>query len=385
MNRRSNISLFFLALFCLISFSGCGSQAEMPAAEQTTPPVSVQPVPSASASPSPSPSVSPSPKVSPVPDEILTVQAREDIKNELMDAMIQLRQPRTMDLSALDLERPDLYIKNIYYEITSEHPELKYTFDLIVRLQDEEADCQLCYMPYKTGAFPDGFLGDEAATLEELIAVAESHLGAEPAPIRITDTTLDPDTMNRALQQVGGGYILCQLSPDGTELRYTPGSGMTMEECLAALSLADELTDQVVARVIKEGMTLRERAEALYSYVTQTVSYDQRYYSDRASMPYESQTALGALRDGVAICGGYSNAVKLLFEKAGIPCYNVTGRYFSENYMWNVAKLDGEWLWFDATADRGSSGEFGFLRFALEELDPTMYRWAESSIQPLLN
>lgn len=45
--------------------------------------------------------------------------------------------------------------------------------------------------------------------------------------------------------------------------------------------------------------------------------------------------------------------------------------------MWNVAMLDGEWLWFDATSDRGNSSEYGFLRFALTELDETKYQYAE--------
>lgn len=123
----------------------------------------------------------------------------------------------------------------------------------------------------------------------------------------------------------------------------------------------------------------------LSACVTGTVSYDQRYYSDRRSMPYESQTALGALRDGVAICGGYSHGVKLLFQKAGIPCYNVTGKYFGENHMWNIALLDGQWLWFDATSDRGSTGEYGFLRFALAELDSTKYQWNPDEVLKLIH
>ena len=63
----------------------------------------------------------------------------------------------------------------------------------------------------------------------------------------------------------------------------------------------------------------------MYRYLTEYVQYDRRYYSDRANMPYDSQTAVGALRDGVAICGGYSLALKLLFEQADIPCYTATG------------------------------------------------------------
>ena len=53
--------------------------------------------------------------------------------------------------------------------------------------------------------------------------------------------------------------------------------------------------------------------------------------------------------------------------------------------MWNIAQIDGEWLWFDATMDRGSTGEFGFLRFALKELDKTKYQWDEASLTVLLD
>ena len=77
-------------------------------------------------------------------------------------------------------------------------------------------------------------------------------------------------------------------------------------------------------------------------------------------------------------------AVKLLFEKAGIPCFNVTGKYFGENHMWNIALLDGQWLWFDATSDRGSTGEFGFLRFGLTELDGAKYSWDQQQVQCLI-
>ena len=43
----------------------------------------------------------------------------------------------------------------------------------------------------------------------------------------------------------------------------------------------------------------------------------------------------------------------LLLEKAGIPCVNVTGSSYGENHMWNCARIDGQWLYLDATADCG--------------------------------
>ena len=52
---------------------------------------------------------------------------------------------------------------------------------------------------------------------------------------------MDPDQISYALQQVGGGYILCSLSQDGTQLTYSPAMGMTMEECLTLLEQAETL------------------------------------------------------------------------------------------------------------------------------------------------
>ena len=70
----------------------------------------------------------------------------------------------------------------------------------------------------------------------------------------------------------------------------------------------------------------------------------------------------------MAICGGYAHALQTLFALAGIPCYTVSGTFGSENHMWNLALLDGEWLWFDATTDRGlpEGAERHFARTELE-------------------
>ena len=100
-------------------------------------------------------------------------------------------------------------------------------------------------------------------------------------------------------------------------------------------------------------MDLKEQAEALYTYLTREVRYDFRYYSQPGEMPYDSTTAYGALHDHLAICGGYAQAFQLLLEQAGIPCITVSGKMGGENHMWNLAQVDGEWLYFDPTSDRG--------------------------------
>ena len=216
-----------------------------------------------------------------------------------------------------------------------------------------------------------------------MVDAAQSRLREEPLPVRITDPTLLVDDMNCALQQAGDGYILCALNRDGTAITFNPAMGMTIAECLDFVEEAQTLAAQVAQEVITENMTQREKAEAFYIYLTAQVQYDRLYYTDKTSMPYHSQTALGALRDDTAICGGYSHAMKLLLEQEGIFCFNMTGKCYSEDHMWNLARLDGQWLFLDATADRGVKPEIGFKYFALEEL-PEQYNWDSAQIDPLL-
>lgn len=379
MKRHLN---FFLCLLCLTVFStviltGCRN------APKDTPESS--PLPSQSPVETRAPVATPAPVETAAPEPmVITAGSREELKNAMAGAIEGLCPSLTAEITGDWLEQPEMDVRNLYYEIAAARPELKYAYDLEIVAEAGSLVCAFHYMPYKTGAFPEGFAGQVVGSIPELIAVAEENIGQEAVPVRITNRELDPDSMNRALQQVGGGYLLCMLNRDATAIQYQASYGTDMETGLAALAEADQLAEQVIAQVITEGMSQREKAEALYAYVTSTVSYDQRYYADRSNMPYESQTALGALRDGVAICGGYSHAVKLLFEKVGIPCFNVTGKYFSENHMWNLAQLDGQWLWFDATSDRGSTGEFGFLRFGLTELDGTKYQWKPEDVLALI-
>ena len=47
-------------------------------------------------------------------------------------------------------------------------------------------------------------------------------------------------------------------------------------------------------------------------------------------------------------------------KKAGIPCITVSGKAGGENHMWNMARIDGRWLYYDPTGDRGRA-DYGFL------------------------
>jgi len=100
-------------------------------------------------------------------------------------------------------------------------------------------------------------------------------------------------------------------------------------------------------------MTQPEKASAIYDYIVNNVAYDFRYYSDPSSMPFESTVAIGALKDGLAICGGYAQAFETLLNMSGIENYTVSGISKGEYHMWNYIVVDGIGYYCDPTADRG--------------------------------
>lgn len=306
-----------------------------------------------------------------------SVSSLEEIKTQLRQAMQAAEQPPVFDVGALtgstDLK---IDIQNLYNALLSEQPALKYAYDLEVSdAGNGLVTCTFSYMPYRTGNYPAGFDGETVSGIRDLLEVTRKNIRTqEDTPIYITDRELTVDNMNKALQQVGGSYILCQLNQDGTAITYTPANNASYTDCVARLDEIDRLADAIIADCTDSSMSDYEKAEALYTYLTENVLYDHRYYSDPNHMPYDSRTAYGAFHDQLAICGGYAQALQTLFDKAGIPCYTVSGSMGGEYHMWDIAYLDGQWRYFDATSDRGRADYwFNYFNVSAEQL--TRYEW----------
>lgn len=319
-------------------------------------------------------------------EQVIQITSREALQIQLRQAIQALGQPPPMDVRALPADEDrSLLARNLYYQILAEQPELKYAYDMQAVLDAQGIlHCTISYMPYRSGRYPAGFSGVPVSDLSGLCRAAQAGLeGQTPQKIRILDPQLQVDAMNRALQQVGGSYVLCQLNRDATAITFTPAPGFSYADALARLDEIDRLAAEIVRTQTTPDMTARERAQALYTYLTEHVRYDHRYYSDRTQMPYDSQTAYGALHDGLAICGGYAQALQTLFLQADIPCCTVSGRMRQEYHMWNAAYLDGAWRYFDPTSDRGRAA-YGFLCFAVPPEQLEGYTWDAAGLDVLL-
>lgn len=293
-------------------------------------------------------------------DTPVIVSDRETLLEVLKNAIEQCKQPPLLDVSDFPLEYGlEIDVKNVFYQLLSEHQDFLYAYEFTSEMKEDGfLSCRIEYMPYRTGNYPDEFEGIEVGSLTELIQTARAHLEEESVKIRITNPELLPGDLNAALSsQAGQGYIFCHLSNDATEIVMEPAilkneAPMDRVEALQKVALIDELAQKVVDECTNEQMSQMEKARALYAYLTENVVYDYRYYNDFENFSDKARTALGALEDHLAICGGYAQALQKLFEKAGIPSYMESG-FAGEDHMWTIAKIEDTWRLFDATFDAG--------------------------------
>lgn len=143
---------------------------------------------------------------------------------------------------------------------------------------------------------------------------------------------------------------------------------MNSEDLMAKKKLSVEKADEIVNNIPAD-LTKAEKAEYLYRYLCENVSY--KGYGDEKSICY----IYDALIDGETHCDGFANALSLLYRKAGIKCFekayydspakksvlSVIGTSEKEKtveyyktptgHTWNCFKINGKWYDCDCTFD----------------------------------
>ena len=312
------------------------------------------------------------------PDNLPTPSTQQEITDILREAILQKQETVQLDVSQMTwVFGADLDLRNAYYDVLNQWPELKYAYDVQFSQTDQKVDYTICYMPYQMDAYAQGIPAGavEIRTLKDACKATEALLdGTSSQAIAITNGELQVDDLQRALLHGGYGFFVCTLNGDGTEIRVTPGIEKTLEDSAAALETTRQLAEDLVAELVTPDMTDQQKVEAVYQWITENVEYDWRYYQAPETMPQISTTALGALRDHVAICGGYSWAFKTMLDVCGIENYPVSGVLGSEYHAWNYVILDGEGYYCDPTSDRGG-GQYWFLRTKEELQSEGRHTW----------
>ncbi len=85
----------------------------------------------------------------------------------------------------------------------------------------------------------------------------------------------------------------------------------------------------------------------LHDYLCSLSTYYDSSEADGAENRYLASTAYGALVSGEAFSDGYSLAMKLLSNKAGLACIIVRGTADGKPHVWNVMYIDGKFYHLD--------------------------------------
>lgn len=157
-----------------------------------------------------------------------------------------------------------------------------------------------------------------------------------------------------------------QLSP---EYVVIIGADDYVQQIKASYSKTKKQGDAELAQLERAAESLCKESDGMNDYDRLKFFHDKIIlgceYSDESQSPY---SAYGCLIEGKAVCEGYSKALLMLCEKAGIECIPVMGSSNADGenlpHMWNKVKLDGKWYnvdvtWDDPISNLGS----GYLRY----------------------
>lgn len=108
----------------------------------------------------------------------------------------------------------------------------------------------------------------------------------------------------------------------------------------------DQMADQILAGIVNDGMTQRQKAEAIYAWVRGNMHYSNGYEIDNWV-----EEAYQGLRRRHGDCYTYFSVSQLLLSRVGIPSIEVV-RYTDNHHYWNLVQIDGQWWHFDATPRR---------------------------------
>lgn len=104
--------------------------------------------------------------------------------------------------------------------------------------------------------------------------------------------------------------------------------------------------DNIIKENITKNMNNHDKIKVIHDYIINNTKYDEER-SDKNTVKYKSDTAYGALVEGHALCGGYTDAMMLFLEKFNIKSYKIS----SENHVWNYVYLNNNWYDLDLTWD----------------------------------
>ncbi len=149
-------------------------------------------------------------------------------------------------------------------------------------------------------------------------------------------------------------------------------------------SKTTEKADAIIAAIITEDMSERDKIKAIHDYLILNCAYDYNNYVMGTVQP-RSRLAIGVFEDKLSVCQGYTAAFNLLCREVGIRSVVIKGTSPSstDEHAWNLVLVDGRLYHIDVTHDDpvpDTKGKVSYRYFMLTDAEMTAlgYSWDKS-------
>lgn len=194
------------------------------------------------------------------------------------------------------------------------------------------------------------YLGDSVSYRKNITVTDNSQVEPE----------LTVDTSGVNLDEAGV-YPVIYIARDNVGNTASVTVNLTVTARMYSQEEVDAMADEVLAKIITDGMTQREKAEAIYTWITTHVSYISHSEGDDWV-----RSAYEGLKQRQGDCRVYAATSKELLTRAGITNMDIAKIPAKSNHYWNLVDVGEGWLHFDTTPRKG--GPRGFFLWTDSEL-----------------
>ncbi len=232
---------------------------------------------------------------------------KTNISNFITEEIIYRGSNKMLTYNEYFLDSNFLYVQNIDSKSVSNHQELLNMFYTIINSGDDSFSFQCRY---------DNCISDvKVLTSDDDETIATINSFVHPFN--------SFETININVSNSGRVTVKPKKN-------YTP----------AQIQYIEDYIDNFISKNINNTMSDYDKIKKFHDYIIENTKYEDNETD-------KSYNAYYLIKNGRAICSGYSDIMAIYLNKLGILNYRIT----SENHIWNLVNLNGKWLHIDTTWD----------------------------------
>lgn len=135
----------------------------------------------------------------------------------------------------------------------------------------------------------------------------------------------------------------------GVKVNYTTAGRITINVTRQysdeEINAINSKIDTIYPILVSPNKTTTENIRSIHDYIINNVQYDTPYTEGKS--PHRANTAYGALIEGYAVCGGYTDLMSIFLNRMNVSNYRIS----NNEHVWNYVYLDGQWYHLDLTFD----------------------------------